>query len=243
VCVLGQRLFVVAAHPDDDAIGCGGAISIVARAGGAVCVSYLTDGSLSHPGSRSFTAEAVRDLREAEAIGALAQLGVGTGPVFFRLPDSGLATLSAEARLQARRRLAAMIEDFQPDLILAPWRRDPHSDHVAAGEIALDAARDANYEGEFAGYQVWLPIRGTAADLPRAFEVRRIGFSIDAAAMAAKRRAILAHRSQTTDLIDDPSGFRIGEDLLERWVTSIEPLLYEHRRRRPAGTQIGAVPV
>jgi len=224
---VASRLFVVAAHPDDDAIGCGGTMSLVARSGGEVQAVYLTDGSRSHPGSRSFTPEAIRDLREREAVEGLAELGVTSAPAFFRLPDSGLATLKPGARSDACRRLSVLIETFRPDLIVAPWRRDPHADHIVAGEMACEAARDAGYCGNFAGYPVWLRIRGSAADRPQPREVREVRIPLDAAAVLAKRRAILAHRSQTTDLIDDPKGFRIDETLLERWVTPVEHLLYE----------------
>jgi LmbE family N-acetylglucosaminyl deacetylase len=225
--VFASRLFVVAAHPDDDAIGCGGTISVVTRGGGAVCIVYLTDGSRSHPESRSFTPEALRDLREAEALDALTELGVVAAPVFFRLPDSGLAMLSPAERSRTRQRLSNLIAAFEPDLILAPWRRDFHADHIVAGEIALEAARDAEFSGEFASYEIWLPIRGAAADRPANSEVRAVRVALDAAAIDAKRRAILAHRSQTTDIIDDPTGFRIDDALLATWVTPVEQLFYE----------------
>ncbi len=229
---LATKLFVIAAHPDDDVIGCGGTISHVARSGGSVGVAYLTDGSRSHPGSRSHSPEDIRDLRESEAIASLAVFGVTSRPEFFRLPDGELSTLSRDVRLQTARRLAGLIVGFSPDLILAPWRRDPHADHHVASEIAREASLLAEYQGDFATYEVWLPIRGDAGDHPMPEEGRGIRIAIDATGMEAKRRAILAHRSQTTDLIDDPSRSGIDESMMARWVTPVERLFYEQMRDR-----------
>jgi LmbE family N-acetylglucosaminyl deacetylase len=237
--VLADRLLVVAAHPDDDAIGCGGTMSLVARSGGSVHAMYLTDGSRSHPGSRAFAPGLVRDLREHEALASLAELGAGGSPDFLRLPDSGLGELAPYARAKAVRRIADAIERLRPDLILAPWRRDPHPDHIAASELTADAVRMALYSGDVAGYEVWLPIRGTPSDDPQPHECRGVRIALDAAAMEAKRRAILAHRTQTTSLIaDDPGGFRIDAALLARWVTPVERLFYMQMRNR----ELGAVP-
>jgi len=230
---LATKLFVIAAHPDDDVIGVGGTISHVARSGGEIRVAYLTDGSGSHPGSRSYSPEAIRDLRESEARSSLAVFGVTAQPEFFRLPDGALASLSQDARIATARRLAGLIARFAPDLILAPWRRDPHADHTVASEIARDAARLAEYDGDFATYEVWLPIHGDPADEPMPAEVRGVRLALDATGMDAKRRAILAHLSQTTNLIDDdPMHTTIDDAMMKRWVTPIERLFYEQMRDR-----------
>jgi hypothetical protein len=53
--------------------------------------------------------------------------------------------------------------------------------------------------------------------------------SLDADVREQKRRALLAHATQTTALIDDdPDGFRIDEMLLARW-TGPSEILYEPR--------------
>ena len=40
--------------------------------------------------------------------------------------------------------------------------------------------------------------------------------------VAAKRSAVAAHRTQTTDMIDDPNGFRLTETTIARLVTPAE---------------------
>ena len=220
-----KKAFVVAAHPDDDVIGCGGLLWKIARAGGEVCVCYLTDGSRSHPGSVRYPPSAVAELRAREARAALHVLGITQEPLFFELADGSLARLDTDLREHAIERLARAIEAFEPEIVLAPWRRDPHPDHAAAAAIAAEALGTLGMPPAFAGYEVWLPIRGSRADHPQPGETATLAFGLDPEARDRKRRAILAHRTQTTAMIDDdPEGFHIDEALLQRWLGDDERL-------------------
>jgi LmbE family N-acetylglucosaminyl deacetylase len=213
-----RRLLVVAAHPDDDTIGCGGLIARVARTS-PVTVVYVSDGSRSHPGSRAFPPERIAALRESEACDALRELGVAQAPVFLRFPDGELATLDPVRRSAAEARIAETISAVEPDTILAPWLRDPHPDHAAAAHLALAAAVDLNFAGAFGFYEVWLSVRGTEHDHPQPGETHATISELDADACARKRRALYAHRSQITDLVDDdPGGFRITPELAASWL-------------------------
>jgi len=72
-------------------------------------------------------------------------------------------------------------------------------------------------------YGVWLDVRGAAADAPAAREASRFDVLLSGAERKRKRHAILAHRSQTSDLIDDdPAGFRIDAAMLESWTGPLE---------------------
>jgi LmbE family N-acetylglucosaminyl deacetylase len=224
---LPQRLFVVAAHPDDDVIGCGGLIACVAAAGGAVVVAYLSDGSRSHPGSTRYPPAAVAAMREAEARAALRILGVRETPLFFAAVDGTLGDLEPAPRNALVERLANAIATFTPDLVLAPWRRDPHPDHVAAAALTSDALARLGSAARFGGYEVWVRIRGTPEEHPQPHEATAHELPLGPETLERKRRALLAHRSQTTALIDDaPAGFRIGDTLLERWLVPIERILF-----------------
>jgi LmbE family N-acetylglucosaminyl deacetylase len=226
-----RRIFVVAAHPDDDTIGCGGTIAMASESGAKVRVAYLTDGSRSHPGSRRFSAADVAALREAEAVNALAALGVAEAPYFFRIPDSTLGSLGPDVRSHVVSNLSALFRSFAPELVLAPWQRDPHPDHVAAATIARLAFETACVPGSaFAGYDVWLSIRGDCDDAPKPGEAMRSTVELNRRARIAKRRALFAHRSQTSDLIDDdPTGFRITEELAARWLGPQEHFFFPIR--------------
>ncbi len=224
-----NRLFVVAAHPDDDTIGCGGTIALVARSGGAVRVAYVSDGSRSHPGSRRFSPARIAMMRAREARASLAILGVREEPLFFGLLDGSLGSLTATDRAPTVERLAREIDAFDADMVLAPWRRDPHPDHMAAAALTSDAISSLARVPHCLSYEVWLPIRGADIDRPTAHEAIVHTISLDADVREQKRRALLAHATQTTGLIDDdPDGFRIDETLLARW-TGPREILYESR--------------
>ena len=65
---------VVAAHPDDEVLGVGGTMAILAAAGVRLRLIAVTDGEASHPGADP---AALRRVRAEETAAALAALGAG----------------------------------------------------------------------------------------------------------------------------------------------------------------------
>ena len=118
-------LLVVAAHPDDAEICVGGTMLLLARAGRKVGVVDVTRGELGTRGSAADRA------RESEAATKLLRLAVRHN---LELPDGRV-----EATLEARERLAAIVREHQPDVMLAHHVEDLHPDHRAAGELARSA--------------------------------------------------------------------------------------------------------
>jgi LmbE family N-acetylglucosaminyl deacetylase len=49
-----RKILVVAPHPDDETLGCGGLISLLAQNGSAFYIVFVTDGSASHRNSRAW---------------------------------------------------------------------------------------------------------------------------------------------------------------------------------------------
>ena len=124
---------VVAAHPDDEVLGAGGLISLLAASRARLRLVAVTDGERSHRGHASPASLARR--RTAETAAALRALGARAVEVIrLRLPDSGLAGREADLTTA----LAPLIRGF--DLCLAPWVGDLHPDHEAAGRAAHRAA-------------------------------------------------------------------------------------------------------
>ena len=205
----GGTAVVLAPHPDDESLGCGGFIAEACRRGQPPLVLVLTDGAGSHPGSRAFPRERLVPLREEEARMAVAELGLPPGRiVFLRQPDTAAPTSGP-----AFDRVIADIAGHcrGAGVLLAPWRHDPHCDHEAAHLIAAAVARRTAIR--HLAYPVWgwmLP-PGQVVDGPGP-----AGLRLDIAAhLPAKRRAIAAHRSQYAGLIeDDPGGFQLPPDLL-----------------------------
>jgi LmbE family N-acetylglucosaminyl deacetylase len=221
------RTLVVAPHPDDESLGCGGAIALLRARGHSVHVLFVSDGTLSHPSSRQYPAPRLAALREEEALAALAALGVEQeAAMFLRLKDRAVPLLGATGFDAAVDRCRALIDDIGPQTILSPWRRDPHPDHRASWSlIAAALARDPAHEVRRVEYPIWLWELAVAGDAPRPDEVTSWRLDI-ASVLPHKLRAIAAHRSQTTDLIDDdPTGFRLTPDILSHFAHSWEVYL------------------
>lgn len=215
------KTLVVAPHPDDESLGCGGAIALLRQFDIDVDVLVLSDGTLSHPNSAKFPAEKLRGLRENEMITALQILGVDNNCVtFFRYKDRSVPNENAGETVE---RCRAYLNNVQPQTILVPWRRDPHPDHRAAYTLI----KSANVTAKILEYPIWLWEIAESADAPRIGEVsaRRLDIS---SVSEKKQRAIRAHASQTTDLIDDdPGGFRLTPEILENFAADFEVYLEE----------------
>lgn len=99
--VLGptDRVLVLAPHPDDETIGCGGVIQQALRTGAQVRVVFLTNGDNNewsfllyrgHPVVEPSAVESMGLLRQREALEAAATLGLAaTNLVFLGYPDYG----------------------------------------------------------------------------------------------------------------------------------------------------------
>jgi LmbE family N-acetylglucosaminyl deacetylase len=78
---------IVAAHPDDEILGAGGTMAMLAAAGARLRLIAVTDGEASHPGADP---EAIARVRTAESAAARHVLGAGHIEVTrLHLPDTG----------------------------------------------------------------------------------------------------------------------------------------------------------
>jgi LmbE family N-acetylglucosaminyl deacetylase len=129
--------------------------------------------------------------------------------VFLRLADSAMPKASSTVWQSVLVRLDGIFREFQPDLALLPWRRDPHCDHQDSWMLAHTALRRAGSACLILEYAIWLDELGSFENQPRANEADLIMIDV-ASTIVTKRAEIAAHQTQTTDLIDDdPDGFRL----------------------------------
>ncbi len=221
--ILGGRTpLVLAPHPDDESLGCGGLLAACAASGRRAFVLVLTDGTGSHPNSRAWPPGRLRALREAEATEAITALGMARDRIgFLRLRDTA-APMAGPGFEAATAAIAAALRAHGCDMLLAPWRHDPHCDHAAAHLMAASVARDAGVP--HLAYPVW---GWTLPDATPLAGPMPAGWRLDVTPhLAAKRRAVAAHASQGTDLIaDDPGGFRLPAELLDRLCGRTETFL------------------
>jgi O-antigen biosynthesis protein len=120
-----SRVLVLAPHPDDEVFGCGGAILSHVRAGHALRVLVMTDGSRNGD----------PDQRRRESRDAAQVLGYGE-PEFWDIADRALRC--DEATVQ---RVVDAVAASRVDLLYAPSPWEVHPDHRQAAAIAAEAAR------------------------------------------------------------------------------------------------------
>lgn len=141
---------VVAAHPDDEVLGFGGAMATLLDAAVAVHTVCLSDGEASHGPASPSAREQLAARRRGELAAALGELGDLPAPVHAALPDTGLDEYETRAQAVIGEVLAAV----GAAVCVAPWVGDLHSDHEAAGRAAERAGRDRSTPVWF--YPVWM---------------------------------------------------------------------------------------
>jgi LmbE family N-acetylglucosaminyl deacetylase len=234
----GGTALVLAPHPDDESLGCGGLIAEACARGRPPVVAVLTDGTMSHPSSPSHPPARLKALREEETRAAVDALGLPPGRLhFLGLPDSRTPA-DGPGFAAAVDQVAELLREQGCGCILATWEHDPHRDHVAAHAIAREAARRAGVR--LVSYPVWgwtLPARHRLPGGPAAGGAR-----LDVARhLPAKRQAIAAHASQHPGLIaDDPKGFSLTPEMLAFHDRPFEVFLFGQDAPPPAAAAPGS---
>lgn len=131
-----KRALVIAPHPDDEVLGCGGTIARLTTMGRHVEILIATCGK-----PPQFNADQVERVR-AEARRAHATLGVAHTH-FLDLPA---AALDRVARAEINRAVAAVVRESRPDALFVPFVGDLHFDHQLIFEAAMVAARPLGTE-------------------------------------------------------------------------------------------------
>lgn len=211
------RVLVLAAHPDDETLGFGTAIADLVADGHEVLVACLTDGAAAFTGVGLLVPD-LAARRSGELDTALDRLGARRADV-DPLPDGALA----ERAHELTERIAGLVEQTGPEVVVGTWADDPHPDHAALGRAVLTLDGPRIY-----GYPVWL----THAHGPESAPVdwtRLTAIRATPDGTAAKLAAIGAYRSQT-EPVDDTVQAVLPPDVLARFRVLPELLVDENLR-------------
>jgi len=123
-----NKIQVIAAHPDDEVLGCGATIARHARSGDRVQVVFVADGFSSRDNGidRSVHAKEASKVLGCEA------------PTFLNFPDNQLDTV---ALLNIVKKIEKVIENFQPNIIYTHHLGDLNIDHQIVHKAAITACR------------------------------------------------------------------------------------------------------
>lgn len=195
-------VLVLAPHPDDEVIGCGGTLCLHARQGDRVHVLVAFDSQASDPDGR-YAEEDLVEMRHEEARAAGAQLGVSSYE-FWDYPE-GHHPEPVVLQIAARR-LAERIAEIGPRTVYAPWIGEHNIDHHVLARATRLALEMADFDGDAWGYEVWTPLVPT-----RIIDITSV--------WKEKQAAIVKHASQLGygDLVHRTLGLNAQRSLyLER---------------------------
>jgi N-acetylglucosamine malate deacetylase 1 len=172
-----QLQLILSPHPDDDVIGAGGMMALLAGSRRPVVVVYVTSGA---PAGRS--GSDVTRVRRGEALEAL-RLIRARGAFF--LPFTSQDVLATPARVRSL--LMKIIRLAAPRALYLPCPFERHPTHRAITHIVVAGLRrQFSCAGELWGYSVWSTLMPST--LVRSVDISRVA--------QLKRRAIERHVSQ-----------------------------------------------
>ncbi|VVN93073.1 PIG-L deacetylase family protein [Pseudomonas fluorescens] len=186
----GARVVVIAPHPGDEVVSCGGLLQLLASLGHPLQLISITDGSASHPGSNLWSAKRLSVFRPQESVEALRRLGLPMHSLKWirgGFTDNALA----EQEQQLTQFIARYLRPG--DVVFSIWREDGHVDHDAVGRATARAAAmvDAHLREIPLGAWHWPAREQGLIPWQRARKIR-----LDSWTVARKSHATHAYASQ-----------------------------------------------
>jgi LmbE family N-acetylglucosaminyl deacetylase len=131
---MNNNILVVAPHPDDEVLGCGGTIKSYSSKGDKIYILIATRGK-----PEMYSEERIMNVRK-EALEAHRILGIKeTRFLNFPAPDLDLISLA-----EISKAISSVITEFEIDTLFLPHRGDIHQDHKAVFDAGLVASRPVN---------------------------------------------------------------------------------------------------
>lgn len=143
-----KKVLVLAPHPDDDIIGCGGTLYRYHLMGSEIAVVYMTDG---RKGNNRHKEDDLIFIRQNEARSASRIIGIDR-LIFLDNRDAGLA-----ASPKTVTELSEILSDYKPEAVFLPFFMDNHCDHRATSQIFFLAARSFPSCMCYS-YGIWTPL-------------------------------------------------------------------------------------
>jgi len=182
------RVVVIAPHPDDETIGCGGTLALHRRRGDDVHLVVVTDGDAGDPDGR-FPREDYVQRRRGECARAAATLGVAA-PVFLGFGDQRVEAGALHATL------GAVVEGLHPEVIYHPGAIEMHVDHHVVGRVVGELACELSTQPRTFAYEIWVPVVPThVIDVSSVWDVKQ-----DALACYASQLVYNDYRRATAGL-------------------------------------------
>ena len=140
VIPLDARVCIIAPHPDDEILGCGGLIQRLDKLGYQIVLFAVTNGTASHPGSSLYTPEELNQIRPAETRAALEALPLKQNilRIALDIQDGKVA----EQRDVLQQHLQSYLQPN--DVLISTFVHDGHPDHEITGQVTQQLATELN---------------------------------------------------------------------------------------------------
>jgi LmbE family N-acetylglucosaminyl deacetylase len=139
-----NRILIIAAHPDDEVLGCGGTIAKLAHNGHEVYIAIIGEGLTSRYNQREHVDPSF--VNELKACSRKASQLLGAKEIFFNdLPDNRFDTVPL---LDVIKPIEKIVESVRPQVIYTHHGGDLNIDHVVTHRAVLTATRPS------AGYKI-----------------------------------------------------------------------------------------
>ena len=202
---LEPPVLALAAHPDDEVIGCGGMLAWHARQAHPVTVVHMTDGAKGDPEGKF---PDIAEVRHEEGQAILALMGIDDLRR-WQLPDGELP----DHRADVVARLRALFGEVQPRTLYSFFFTEGHRDHRLVGSATVEAADALPGDCRCLLFGVnHVPPGGVLFDTTDLHEVKNEALKAFASQLAYIDLAELSHcrdRAATVN-IEDPA-FRYAE--------------------------------
>jgi len=202
-----KRVLCIQPHPDDNEIGMGGIIAVLAQSGCEVHYLTVTNGDKGNKNKQS-TPEQTAAIRRQEVIAAGRHLGASN----FHFLDKGDGMLSDIPGLS--KEIAAVMREVEPEAVFCPdpWLQyEAHYDHIVTGRAA--AAAFIAYGRGAIGYY-YTANHNTVIDISSVFEKKFEAIVLHDSQMEPQTLAMFrVHFGMKAQQLADGRGFALGEGL------------------------------
>ncbi len=153
------KVLIVAPHPDDEVIGCGGLIARLVAEGRTPHIIVMTGGEGSHRGCCSIAADEIKTARRELTDKALRLLSVDREFIhYLDFPDGGIPSgmENGEWRMENLRKLEELLAEINPDTIFVPHWCEGWPDHVNTRNLILNSQFSIINSPQVWEYCVWM---------------------------------------------------------------------------------------
>jgi bacillithiol biosynthesis deacetylase BshB1 len=176
-------ILAIAAHRDDIEQTCGGTLLKMAQMGRRTAILDLTRGEMGTRGTMEDRAREAEDAQRILRVSWRRALDIPDGQV--------------ENTLENRKKVAAVIRELRPRVLILPYWQARHPDHATAGVLGYEAAFVAGLAKLDLGFPTHRPFKIVYASL---YADVRPTFVVDITEQfEARLQSLLAYRSQYSD--------------------------------------------